>query len=127
MTDLCTEWVVKAEGDSDTALRENRVLNLPNLDAVCFHSQQCIEKYLKASLVSKGETVRHIHDLEVLLEQCLSHFPDWQSMKADAQLLTQYAVQFRYPGVSADQEQAHDAVAAMGRMRKVIRSGLKLE
>jgi len=53
-------------------------------------------------------------------------YTEWV-VKADAQLLTQYAVQFRYPGVSADQEQAHDAVAAMCRMRKVIRSGLKLE
>ena len=40
------EWIEKAEGDYRTALRERRVRRHPNHDAVCFHAQQCIEKYL---------------------------------------------------------------------------------
>jgi len=44
------EWVGKAEGDFATAVRESRARKHPNPDAVCFHAQQCIEKYLKGVL-----------------------------------------------------------------------------
>ncbi len=47
---LTREWIDKAEGDFATASREIRVRKSPNYDAVCFHAQQCAEKYLKALL-----------------------------------------------------------------------------
>ena len=50
MKPLTSEWVEKAEADRSTARRELRVRKAPNFDAVCFHSQQCAEKYLKAVL-----------------------------------------------------------------------------
>jgi HEPN domain-containing protein len=50
MKPLTSEWVEKAEGDFATAKREIRVRKTPNFDAVCFHAQQCAEKYLKALL-----------------------------------------------------------------------------
>lgn len=50
MKPLTREWVEKTEGDFLTAARESRVRKSPNYDAVCFHAQQCAEKYLKARL-----------------------------------------------------------------------------
>lgn len=50
MNPLTLEWVTKAEGDYLTAVREARIRKSPNYDAVCFHSQQAAEKYLKAYL-----------------------------------------------------------------------------
>jgi HEPN domain-containing protein len=50
MKPITREWIAKAEGDFATAQRENEVQEFPNYDAVCFHSQQCIEKYFKACL-----------------------------------------------------------------------------
>jgi len=50
MKPLTCEWVAKAEGDFATASREIRVRKSPNYDAVCFHAQQCAEKYIKALL-----------------------------------------------------------------------------
>lgn len=47
MNDGVREWVEKAEGDFCTALREYRARKNRNHDAVCFHAQQCVEKYLK--------------------------------------------------------------------------------
>ena len=44
------QWVNKAEDDFRVAERELRVTDLPSYDAICFHSQQCAEKYLKACL-----------------------------------------------------------------------------
>jgi HEPN domain-containing protein len=50
MKPITQEWVNKAEADFATAQREIQVTKTPNYDAVCFHAQQCIEKYLKACL-----------------------------------------------------------------------------
>jgi len=44
------EWVAKADADLVTAKREAAAVESPNYDAVCFHAQQCAEKYLKAVL-----------------------------------------------------------------------------
>jgi len=64
-------------------------------------------------LVKKRISFSKIHDLEVLLDLCLPAYPLWEPMREEMQLLTQYAVQFRYPGESADKEEARQAVAAM--------------
>lgn len=50
MKPVTTEWIAKAEADYATMLRESRVEENPNWDAVCFHAQQSAEKYLKAKL-----------------------------------------------------------------------------
>ena len=50
MNEIVREWIKKAEGDYNTALREYRVRKNPNYDAAGFHAQQSIEKYLKAIL-----------------------------------------------------------------------------
>jgi HEPN domain-containing protein len=57
------EWIAKAEADLATARREADVIESANYDAVCFHSQQCAEKYLKAILVEKSVKFSRIHDL----------------------------------------------------------------
>jgi HEPN domain-containing protein len=54
MNPITNEWIDKAEGDFATAQRELQVVNDANYDAVCFHAQQCIEKYLKARLQEAG-------------------------------------------------------------------------
>lgn len=53
-----SQWLAKAEADWATAGREAAVSVQPNHDAVCFHYQQCAEKYLKARLERWPETSR---------------------------------------------------------------------
>jgi HEPN domain-containing protein len=118
------EWVFKADGDAASAMRELRARKHPNYDAACFHAQQCIEKYLKAVLISRRIPVEKIHDLEVLLDRCLEVYPLWEPMRDDLQMLTQYAVQFRYPGENADREEARKAVQAMQRILPDLRAVL---
>lgn len=65
---------------------------------------------------------RKIHDLEILLESSLVNHPLWQGMQNDMELLTQYATQFRYPGETADKEEARQAIAALKRCREEIRA-----
>ena len=127
MREISAEWIAKAEGDFATAVREHRARKRPNYDAACFHAQQCIEKYLKAAMLERRISFRRIHDLEVLLDQCLEPYPFWAVLREDAQLLTQYAVQYRYPGESADKSESKEALAAMRRMRREMRATLGLQ
>lgn len=115
MSEISREWVDKARGDYYTALREYRARKFPNYDAACFHAQQCIEKLLKGELLEIGIPFPKIHDLEVLLDLILKKHPLLEPIRKDTQLLTQYAVQFRYPGENADKQEAGEAIAAMKR------------
>jgi hypothetical protein len=55
--DITLEWANKAEEDAAVALRESRVRKQPSPGAVCYHAQQCIEKYLKAVLQEMGRPI----------------------------------------------------------------------
>jgi HEPN domain-containing protein len=126
MKPITQEWVDKAEGDFATAEREIDVENKPNYDAVCFHSQQCIEKYLKACLQENNIAFGRTHDLTKLLDAFLAIEPSWENLRNNLDELTAYAVEFRYPGISADQTIANDAFSACTQIRQVIRQYLDI-
>jgi len=91
------EWIVLAEGDLKTAKDEISVPE-PFTNAVCFHSQQCVEKYLKAYLTFFGKPFRKTHDLAELINQCVEIDRDFQMLfEINADKLTQYAIDVRYP------------------------------
>ncbi len=126
MHDLVAEWVEKAEGDYRTATREIRVRVDPNYDAVCFHSQQCIEKYLKAYMQSTGDAIPLIHHLVRLLERCKAHEPGFELIRPELEILNDFAVDIRYPGDQATGDEALDAVRAMKVAREFVRDRLGL-
>jgi HEPN domain-containing protein len=61
------EWIEKAEGDFKVARREIQTTD-PVYEAVCFHAQQCAEKYLKALLEEQILVFRKTHDLVELID-----------------------------------------------------------
>ena len=69
------EWISKAEQDHETAETMARKRKNPVPDIVGFHSQQCIEKYLKAYLVSAKIDFPKTHDLIDLLEIAIAKDP----------------------------------------------------
>jgi HEPN domain-containing protein len=91
MKPITGEWVAKAEGDFATAQRELNATEQPNYDAVCFHAQQCAEKYLKAFLQEADVSFPRTHDLADLLSLTLSNEPTWSSMTADLNILSAFA------------------------------------
>jgi HEPN domain-containing protein len=123
---MTAEWVAKAEADFETAQRESRVRKNPNYDGICFHYQQCAEKYLKARLCEAEITFGKIHDLVVLLEAVLIIEPNWEMFREDLAYLSDFAVAFRYPGESADKKAAVEAKRYCSFFRKIARSSLKL-
>jgi HEPN domain-containing protein len=126
MKPLTQEWVDKAEGDLASAGRELRARKAPNYDAACFHSQQCAEKYLKARLQEESFPFPKTHDLTVLLNLLLPVEPLWSTLRPDLTVLTEYAVSYRYPGESADRDQAKEAVRLCRELRKKVRESLGL-
>ena len=126
MKEIVAEWISKAEGDWAVAEREWRARKRPNYDAVCFHAQQCVEKYLKGMLHLHGIPFAKTHDLAVLLKACLAVHPLWAANRDDMERLSQYAVGSRYPGESCTREKAKLAIGAMKRKRAEVREALGL-
>jgi HEPN domain-containing protein len=127
MKPLVKEWVAKAEGDYATAQRELRVRVNPNYDAVCFHIQQCAEKYLKALLQDVGVRSGKTHSLIVLLNLIVAKKPVLESLRPQLTLLNEYAVEFRYPGESADKPMAREAMESGREARITLRAALGLK
>jgi hypothetical protein len=50
--EVVAQWVLKAESDLKTAALLLRVRRDCPTDIVCFHVQQCVEKYLKRNMQS---------------------------------------------------------------------------
>jgi HEPN domain-containing protein len=126
MKRITQEWIDKAEGDWTSAQREARARKLPNFDLACFVAQQCAEKYLKARLQEAGIVFPKTHDLETLLNLVLPVEPTWNTLLTDLKLLKRFAVNFRYPGVSATKPDAQGAVKSCRRVRKMIRAAFGL-
>ncbi len=124
MNPLTLEWIEKAEGDFATAEREFRARRSPNFNAACFHAQQCIEKYLKARLQEATIRFDRTHNLIVLLDLLLPIEPLWESFRSSLIILTNYAVAFRYPGESADKQDAREALTLCRVLRSEIRNSL---
>ena len=121
MKPITQEWIDKSEGDWATLMREYRARKKPNYDAVCFHAQQCAEKYLKARLQEAGIHFAKTHNLLNLLNDLLPIEPAWTNLHKSLASLTVYAVKYRYPGDSADKAEAQESVKNCRLIRKTVR------
>lgn len=120
-------WVQAAEEDytiAGLALRSRT--RKPTANAIGFHCQQCVEKYLKARMVEDGAPVIKTHDLQALLNQLLVRHPLWAAFHITLGNLTNYAVKFRYPGHVATRADARAALKACRSIRAEVRASLGL-
>lgn len=125
MKELTAEWVSKADNDFEVAQLARYRADVPIADAICFHSQQCAEKYLKAFLQEHRIRFPYIHPLIPLLEMCLPLDQGFESLRIDLDRLDGYAVAARYPGVFVTLEMADEALEAAGRVRDFIQTRLR--
>jgi len=87
----------RAESDLKVA-KHMLEIDEPPTDAVCFHCQQAIEKYLKAFLTFQNVRVKKIHDLEALLNLCIEIDKEFENLdKEKISSLSFFAVEVRYP------------------------------
>ena len=126
MNALIQEWIKKAEGDfvSATGLLG---LELDNVsDSICFHCQQCVEKYMKAYLQSQAIEFSRTHDLIELLSLCKQGDDSFSTLLPHLQALNSYSVETRYPGRFTSLEEAQGAVETMKTARDFIRPKMGL-
>jgi HEPN domain-containing protein len=122
---ITEEWISKAEEDYLVATRELQA-DPPALDAVCFHAQQCIEKYMKAILQENNVEFEKIHDLDILLQKSRSFISEVGDYRDDVIKLSAYAVDVRYPGFEISAAEAQECVASMEKIRRVMRIHFKI-
>ena len=116
------EWVEKAENDLKVAEHTLRMGRTCPTDAVCFHSQQCVEKYLKALLVSGSIDFARTHDIGE--SAALTSRDIRRELSAeDQRRLTTYATTARYPGdyEAISLAEARSAVRLARRLRRAVR------
>jgi len=123
---LTEEWGKKAEEDWKVANheRENRE---PVYNAICFHCQQCIEKYQKAIIQEQGQIPPVGHDLLMILNK-ISHKTEFDIVKEKLGGISAYAVHFRYPrSIDASESEAQEALDTAGKVREIARKILRLK
>jgi len=114
-------WAKKAENDLENATHTLKLGDEGPTDTICFHAQQCVEKYLKAMLVLRGIEFRRIHDISALMGLVPEDLrPDLAIEEQER--LTDYAVTTRYPGdydvISLSE--AQEAVDIASRVRQHV-------
>lgn len=119
------EWAAKAESDLRSAAHLLKMKDCPT-DTVCFHAQQCVEKYLKALLVAQELEFPKTHDLGELIVLVPARIRP-RSDDKERDRLTDYATVTRYPG---DYEpisvaEARQAVKIARRVRREVRKFLE--
>jgi HEPN domain-containing protein len=123
-------WLVKAFEDYRTIkiLLKSPKEELPT-SAIFFHSQQFIEKLLKAFLTFHNIPFPKTHILEILKQKCVEIDDSFQDI--DFKNLSQYAVEIRYPDefYLPDVEEAIESVKIAEQVKNIIleKLGLKEE
>lgn len=123
MKPIASEWVAKAEGDYKVVAHQWQADD-PVYDAICFHAQQCAEKYLKAWLTEQDVAFPKTHDLEALAKLCLPTLSELASLLDGLRLLTSFAVEVRYPGASAERQDAETCWQVALQVRQLLRQHL---
>ena len=116
-------WVARAEEDyalARSALRRQ----VPLTYGTTFHAQQCVEKYLKALLVARGQPFPRTHDVVALSDLCHQSGVIISLELESLERLAAYAVQIRYPGEDPSVEEAKEALQVAIGVRRVARKWL---
>ena len=119
---LTRQWIEKAEED---LLNAEHTLILGEdcpLGTVCFHGQQCAEKYLKALLTFHGADFPKTHDLLDLH----NHVPESAKVIINLTELSEinrFSVEARYPGdwEPITRSDAENAVSVACKIREAVR------
>jgi HEPN domain-containing protein len=128
MRPVTRAWVRKAEEDRRVLLQLRAARPMVH-SAVCFHSQQMAEKYLKALGIEHQLTMPRTHDCEALVLLLLRIDPQLARFRLAALGLSQFAVDPRYPfeRVKPDASRSRTAWNAAERIRAEVprRLGLR--
>jgi len=122
------QWIEKAEHDIRNAEYTLTLKKNCPFDTVCFHAQQCAEKYLKALLVSKSIDFPKTHDLRILMQLVPKEVKLGLRMN-EVLPLNRYTIEARYPGdwEPITRKEAKEALAIARMVRQAVRVHLPNE
>ena len=119
--ELIDSWIDKAEKDLRSAKHE---LSFPDVvtETICFHSQQAAEKYLKAYLIFLGISFTKTHEIGELITKCESKDSEISVLKEEADILTDYAIEVRYPEewIEPSLEEAKEAFEIAKKIKELV-------
>lgn len=123
---LIQQWHIKAENDLTTANNEFKA-DKTVTDAICFHSQQSVEKYLKSYLIAQQIPIRNTHNITEILRLCIKIDADFRNLNF-AIVLTNYAVEIRYPDdfYIPDIDEAKEAYEMALKVKEFVVSKIRL-
>lgn len=119
---IVRSWFRKAENDLINA--ENTMkMETPPTDTVCFHSQQCAEKYIKGFLTFNEIYFPKTHSIEDIVELCKQIIPEIESELDNVEILSSYGVEVRYPDeiyYDIPKEDAQEAIDLAKKVKSVV-------
>lgn len=123
--DETLRWIDKAEHDLLAAEHTIQLAPSGLTDIVCFHCQQCAEKYLKALLVFLSIQFPKTHDLRILLDLVPSQV-SLNLSRTRVIPLNRYVIEGRYPGdwEPITLEEAQEALMMAREVRAAVRAQL---
>ena len=109
------EWLNRAKSNLVRARQDHPEIYLEDL---CFDAQQAAEKAIKAVLISLNVDYPYTHDLMTLLTQVSEAGKSIPDDVKEAAMLTDYAVESRYPSPAetVTDEEYKEAVATAERV-----------
>ena len=122
---LVSQWLEKADRDYEAA--EHLIAQAGRFrEVVALHCQQSVEKYLKAYLVWRQIEFPKTHDIRKLLILAAAVQQGLFDSLADADILTPFGVELRYPGEAPEvlPGEEETAVDIARRARTIVRSAL---
>lgn len=122
---LVRQWVEKAEEDLRTAEHTLTLEEDCPYGTVCFHAQQCAEKYLKALLTLHAVPFPKIHDLLELLPLVPKALA-LGIQTSDVAEVNRFAIEGRYPGdwEPIGRQDAEVSVEVARKVREAVRKHL---
>lgn len=93
---IALEWYEYAENDFEVAQILSKQVK-PKIEIICYHCQQCVEKYLKGFIASNGEKLQKTHSLVALCNTCVSFDKRFNEILEICANLTVYGSELRYP------------------------------
>jgi HEPN domain-containing protein len=126
-SEAAKKWVARAESDLKIG-KDELVTAEPATDAICFHMQQCVEKYLKVFLIFNNKPVKRTHNITELIHKCSKIDPEFEKLyDINADELTDYAVDIRYAEsfYFPTLEETKDAVEIAERVKSFVLNKLK--
>jgi formylglycine-generating enzyme required for sulfatase activity len=114
---LPNDWYGKAGQD---LRRVEILLAADDTAGAGFHLQQAAEKYLKGYLLGKGWPLKRTHDLEVLLNEAITHDNRFQKYLDVCITVREFYVEERYPFIDSPSPARAELEAALDAIQRMV-------